>query len=138
MRLNKFFQQYKLASLLFVLFLVFSFLTPLYHQHTRSYERHSAIPDERQASLEHSSWDMHRILSDNQAHSILHLHLKRDFVRSHASYEPVKKIQQVSFIIPHTLALDSGKGEGSISDLKRSKPKSSFVKIFSGLSPPLC
>ena len=138
MRLSKFFQKYKFASLLFVLFLVFSFLTPLYHQHARSYERPSAIPDERQELLEHSSWNIHRVLSDNQAHSIPHLHLKRDFARLHASYEQGKKAQQVSFITPDTLAFNSGKGEGSIPDLKRSKPKSSFVKIFSGLSPPAC
>ena len=138
MRLSKFFQKYKFASLLFVLFLVFSFLTPLYHQHVGSYEQRPIIPDEHHAFIEHSSWDIHGVISENHAHSIPHLHLKKDFVRSHTSYEPVKKIQQVSFITPDTLAFNSGKGAGSIPDLKRSKPKSSFVKIFSGLSPPAC
>ena len=138
MRLGNFFQQYKFASLLFLLFLASSFLMPLYHQHVGSYEQRPIIPDEHHAFIEHSSWDIHGVISENHAHSIPHLHLKRDFVRSHASYEPVKKIQQVSFITPHTLAFNSGKGEGSISDLKRSKPGCNFARIFSGLSPPAC
>ena len=137
MRLSKFFQQYKFASLLFILFLVSSFLTPLYHQHDRSYA-HSIIPDEHHASIEHSDRNIHKGLSDGRKQTSSHLHLKKDFARSHASYEPGKKAQQVSFITPDTLAFNSGKGEGSIPNLKRSKPKSSFVKIFSGLSPPAC
>lgn len=124
-------------TIISVLFIIFSFLAPHYHNHDYSSDYHFDTGDhlEPHHSFEISSGG----LSENHKHSSSHLHLKKDFRVEWTRNTIQSRLQKASlYIVKHFDPSYQFIARKCLHFSNESNIQSLFVKVFSGLSPPFC
>lgn len=135
MILSRGFRHWPPQTVIYVLFVIFSFLAPPYHNHDYSSDYHfdtgGHLPDHHDSSENR--------LSKRDKHASPHLHLKKDFrvewtrniLQSRLQKIPLNIVERFdstrSFITFRYLC--------SFDETGIHNP---FIKVFAGLSPPVC
>lgn len=126
-------------AICFVLLLSTALISPIYHHHDHTAGHHHYPIDHRHADHEHPDKDVRESLSDGREHISPHLHIEKDFGESNAHQYRQYKLQKASVLDTTSFVSTCAQVFDKLTCYpQKIKPAISFVKPFSGLSPPAC
>ncbi|MCL4475932.1 MAG: hypothetical protein M1508_06870 [Nitrospirae bacterium] len=123
----------------FTVFLIIVFIAPVCHSHGNPTLHPHAHGDDHDRDLKNHDNDIHESVSDQHAPVDPHLHIKKDFLRSNALYELRNKLEKIStYCIENFRLTFENVFKSFVDHFQELKSRSSLVRVFSGLSPPVC